>query len=296
MSYIDAAIAYVNASSLYDGSVHDQEANILDRIDKYKPTTASDAKVVKGYKAIYDTTVSKIFDSPIGQIELLMMNSDGNGLIGITAAIQHPYSHGRIYIKSDDPLENPVIDPNYLHNPTDVEMLREGLKLARRLGQTAPLSDVLLSEKEPGSAVKSDDQWEDWLRENAATEYHPSSSCAMLPEDKGGVVDAKLRVHGLSNVRVADASVPPISFSAHLMGSTYGIAEQASRIIRKDHWKKLKQSTTTSNREPAESEDSDTDTNETTENDSSSSSSNALMSRSWVLSCVTTLIIGTLFI
>jgi len=54
----------------------------------------------------------------------------------------------------------------------------------------------------------------------------------MLPREQGGVVDASLRVYGLANVRVADASVPPIALSTHLMASTYGLAEQASNIIR----------------------------------------------------------------
>lgn len=71
-----------------------------------------------------------------------------------------------------------------------------------------------------------------WLRDSASTEFHPSSSCAMLPREQGGVVDANLRVYGLANVRVADASVPPIALSTHLMASTYGVAEQASHIIR----------------------------------------------------------------
>lgn len=55
----------------------------------------------------------------------------------------------------------------------------------------------------------------------------------MLPRNQGGVVDANLRVYGLANVRVADASVPPIALSTHLMASTYGVAELASNIIRK---------------------------------------------------------------
>lgn len=60
----------------------------------------------------------------------------------------------------------------------------------------------------------------------------------MLPRDQGGVVDANLRVYGLANVRVADASVPPIALSTHLMASTYGVAEQASNIIR-SHWNEM---------------------------------------------------------
>lgn len=94
------------------------------------------------------------------------------------------------------------------------------------------MSKVLTKETTPGSSVQSDDDWIEWLRKSAGTEFHPSSSCAMLPEEQGGVVDANLLVYGLSNVRVADASVIPIALSTHLMSSTYGVAEQASDIIR----------------------------------------------------------------
>lgn len=114
----------------------------------------------------------------------------------------------------------------------DYEILREGLKLARQLGETAPLKNTLTAETTPGSQVQTDDEWVAWLREAASSEYHPSSSCAMLPREQGGVVDANLRVYGLANVRVADASVVPIALSTHLMASTYGVAEQASNIIQ----------------------------------------------------------------
>ena len=114
----------------------------------------------------------------------------------------------------------------------DIQVLRQGIKLARSIGDTEPLKDNMLVETWPGPDVETDQQWEDWLRGQVFTEFHPSSTCSMLPLEQGGVVDANLRVYGLSNVRVADASVPPIAFSAHLMSSTYGIAEQASTIIR----------------------------------------------------------------
>lgn len=70
----------------------------------------------------------------------------------------------------------------------------------------------------------------------------------MLPREQGGVVDANLRVYGLSNVRVADASVPPIALSTHLMASTYGVAEQASIIIREFHNQLRNQRTSSSQR------------------------------------------------
>jgi hypothetical protein len=118
LTYIDDAVAYVNSTALYGSKVDEYEKTFLDRIDKYSPNTTYDDGVIAGYKAICNTTASKIFTSPIGQIELLFMNSDGSGDVGVTAALQHPFSHGRIYINSSDPMDYPVIDPNYFANPS----------------------------------------------------------------------------------------------------------------------------------------------------------------------------------
>ncbi|KAJ6104813.1 glucose-methanol-choline oxidoreductase [Penicillium sp. IBT 18751x] len=231
-SYINSAIAYINASYL---DIEDMDVKILNSIDLHAPNTTYDAGVIAGHRAICNTTVSNIMKSPTGLIELLFMNSDASGIVGITAALQHPFSHGRIYINSSNPVDSPVIDPNYLSNTADYEILLAGLKMARSLGETSPLSNNLTGETAPGSSVTTDEQWLKWIRKNVGTEFHPSSSCAMLPRDQGGVVDANLRVYGLANVRVADASVPPIALSTHLMASTYGLAEQASTIIREFH-------------------------------------------------------------
>jgi choline dehydrogenase len=75
-------------------------------------------------------------------------------------------------------------------------MLREGLKLARKIGQTAPLNNSIVEELSPGPGVQTDDDWDNWLRANVGTEYHPSCTCAMLPLDQGGVVNPNLLVYG----------------------------------------------------------------------------------------------------
>ncbi|KAG8897648.1 hypothetical protein FRB99_008014 [Tulasnella sp. 403] len=93
----------------------------------------------------------------------------------------------------------------------------------------------VLSEVSPGPTVFTDEQWEAWLTTVAGTEFHPSCSCSMLPLDQGGVVDPNLKVYGLANVRVADSSVFPIQFAAHLMAPTYGLAEQAADIIKSQY-------------------------------------------------------------
>ena len=90
----------------------------------------------------------------------------------------------------------------------------------------------MTGETAPGTDTQSDQQWEDWLKENVYTEYHPSCSCAMLPQAQGGVVGADLKVYGLTNVRVVDASVLPLQISAHLQSTLYGVAEKAADLIK----------------------------------------------------------------
>ena len=231
LSYVNDAVAYVNSSALFGTGVDDLQSAIASQMSTYTPSSDYDATVSAGYKAIYNMTASSIIPSPIGLIELLIGNNV-DGAIRIGATLQHPFSHGQITINSNDPIDYPVIDPAYLTHPSDLEILREGLKLTRRIGDAASFGNLMNEEVYPGVNVQSDDDWDTYIANNIFTEFHPSSTCAMLPLNQGGVVDANLKVYGLSNVRVADASVPPMSFSAHLMGSTYGLAEQASTIIR----------------------------------------------------------------
>lgn len=123
LSYIDNAVAYVNATGMYGDDVKEHRNKIISQADKSEPESSSDDAVVAGYKAIYNTTATRIFNSPIGQVEILFMNSDPSGDIGITAALQHPYSHGRVYINSSNPMDYPVIDPNYLAHPAGMSLV-----------------------------------------------------------------------------------------------------------------------------------------------------------------------------
>jgi GMC oxidoreductase len=78
------------------------------------------------------------------------------------------------------------------------------------------LADILGDETNPGPDVQTDEQIEAWIRQNANTEYHPGCSCVMMPREKGGVLDASLKVYGTLNLRVIDSSVFPLSMSAHV--------------------------------------------------------------------------------
>lgn len=169
-------------------------------MDSEKDNSAStlipskDQTVLDGYKAVYEATTG-LFSSDVGQVEILQ-SITAPGSVIIQAAIQHPLSHGHIYLNSSDPFTPPIIDPGYLSHSADVQIMREGMKLARTVAQTEPLSQYLTQETQPGSDVQTDEQWETWVRNNVATEYHPTASCSMLPKDKGGVVNANLQVYG----------------------------------------------------------------------------------------------------
>ncbi|OSD01865.1 GMC oxidoreductase [Trametes coccinea BRFM310] len=238
LSFVNSATAYVNITDLLGDSAQQfqqQVASALSSsVSSLVPSTSDEVK--KGYETIYNTTLNTILTSPVGQVEILFSLTngpvDGSATVAIQAALQHPYSHGRVYITTSDPFTLPVIDPQYLSHNADLVLLREGLKLARKIGNSPPLSNALGDEVTPGSSVQSDEDWENWLANQIGTEYHPSCSCAMLPRELGGVVDPDLKVYGLGNVRVADASVFPIQFSAHLQAPVYGLAEQAAKIIR----------------------------------------------------------------
>ena len=232
LSLIADAVAYANATTVLGAdTISSLTSSIQSDLSQYAPT---DSTVAAGYNTIVQNSIANL-NSEIGRIELLM-GINTAGVVSLGASLQYPLSQGSITISSSNPVDDPIIDPTYLTNPADAQILVAGLQLVRKIGESAPFSNYL-TEDWPGSDVQSEDEWTKWMKGNVFTNYHPSSTCAMLPLDQGGVVDGNLRVYGLSNVRVADASVPPFVFSAHLMSSTYGLAEQASAIIR-NYWKK----------------------------------------------------------
>jgi len=141
-----------------------------------------------------------------------------------------PESRGRIELASADPRDHPAIDPNYLAAESDRRFMVEGLRRMREWGESAPFDPYREAEHLPGPGRTTDEELAAAVREHAETLYHPVGTCRM-GDDEMAVVDDRLRVHGVEDLRVVDASVMPTITSGNTNAPTIMIAEKAADMI-----------------------------------------------------------------
>jgi choline dehydrogenase len=145
---------------------------------------------------------------------------------------QRPESLGYVKALSSDPFDKPLIQPNYLEHETDRQVLLAGMKIARSIMYSAPMKQFFDGEEFPGSDVQTDDELMAAAKERGTTTFHPMGSCRMGPEtDPSTVVNDQLKVHGIQNLRVVDASIMPTMPTANLNAATIMIGEKASDMI-----------------------------------------------------------------
>jgi len=164
------------------------------------------------------------------------MNIHGalNDYPGFTVATwQHrPESKGYIRAKSSDPFAKPTIQPNYLTHETDRQVTIKAMKLSRLLGETKAMKPFFDGWEYPDADIRSDDELLDAARHVGNTTYHVMGSCRMGPDsDPTAVVDDQLRVRGMENLRVIDASVMPAMISANLNAATMMIGEKGADLV-----------------------------------------------------------------
>lgn len=140
-------------------------------------------------------------------------------------------TRGHITLRSSDPFAPPAIQPNYLDSNADLRVLTKGVRLARELARAKAFDTFRGDEMAPGPDRLSDEDIVDYIRSTAETIYHPAGTCKM-GADQLAVVDARLRVHGVENLRVIDASIMPVIVSGNPNAATIMIAEKAADMIR----------------------------------------------------------------
>lgn len=153
----------------------------------------------------------------------------------MAAAMNIAFSRGTVHVTTSDPTVQPAIDPHYFEEEIDMKMLREVMRFCRKVARAASLKDYFDGtpvELNPGPDVSSDVELEDYLRRYTGSTFHTIGSASMLPRDKGGVVDTKLKVYGTKNLRIADLSIAPLHFGSPSQCVAYGIGEIAADIIK----------------------------------------------------------------
>jgi choline dehydrogenase len=144
-----------------------------------------------------------------------------------------PRSAGSIHVGSADPHAPPQIRPRFLDDPEDIEVLVRGMGIARRIMGQPAISPYVEEELSPGAAAVDDAALTRFAVEAGDTSYHPVGTCRM-GSDAGAVVDSRLRVHGVSGLRVVDASVMPMMVSGNTNAATLMIAEKGAAMILQD--------------------------------------------------------------
>ncbi|KAJ7116266.1 alcohol oxidase [Mycena crocata] len=152
----------------------------------------------------------------------------------ITIAIMevHPFGRGSVHINSSNPLASPIIDPRYLEVPFDADILIKAAQFAKKWMLTEPMSSLIESLSTPSAEVKSDADWDSFTRAHIQSTNHPLGTTAMAHREMGGVVDSKLKVYGLENVRVIDAGIFPLTIGVPLQPTVYAVAEKAADMIK----------------------------------------------------------------
>ena len=141
-----------------------------------------------------------------------------------------PESKGHIHVVSADPHKPPAINFNFLSSPVDAELTVRAIRIARAIMTAPAMAPLQVSELAPGTGRTTDDEILDWVKAVGETTYHPVGTCKM-GSDAMAVVDARLRVHGIDGLRIADASIMPTLTSGNTNAPSIMIGEKAADMV-----------------------------------------------------------------
>ncbi|KAJ7121245.1 aryl-alcohol oxidase [Mycena crocata] len=162
---------------------------------------------------------------------LAPLPATGN-FLGITTAVVSPASRGSVTLNSSDPFSPPLINPNLLGSEVDIFFMREAVRSAVRFAAAPAWADYVISPFGFNS-TDTDAELDEYIRDNAATVFHPVGTASMSPKGATwGVVDPDLIVKGLRGLRIVDLSVVPFIPAAHTQAAAYIIAERAADLIK----------------------------------------------------------------
>lgn len=222
------------------------------------------------FNTYFPVNVSKLSEDEYPDVELVLgasslagdISGSYRGLLGLTEefdkevygdykgldsfmivpVLLQPKSRGRLTLRSNDPWDPPIVDTNYYGHADDLNTMVQAIKIAIEVASTKAFkrfNTTLLPVPFPGCkhvAFKSDAYWACIARHVSTTLGHYAGTCRMSSRKNSGVVNHRLRVHGIDGLRVVDVSVMPTIIAGHTNAPAYMIAEKASDMIKED-WK-----------------------------------------------------------
>ncbi|MCU4178360.1 GMC family oxidoreductase [Bosea sp. BH3] len=161
-----------------------------------------------------------------------LMKPDPFAGFSLSVSPCRPLSRGHVAIRSPDPHAPPEISPNYLAEPEDVRVLMAGARFLHRLAATPTFASLIEAEIRPGPDAVDEERHLTAIRQNAYSVFHPCGTCRMGPDPRSAVVDARLRVHGIENLRIADASIFPTIPSGNINAPAMMVGQRAAELMR----------------------------------------------------------------
>jgi choline dehydrogenase len=234
------AIAFPTVAQLFKNNSEAMYKSITSNLWQYALDLESNGIVTNATAThkILSAQVDNLWRDSAGAAEVFFVISPSTGQVGIDLWNLIVLSRGYVHITSNSSWDHPEIEPSYFGHPFDLSVQLAAAQQSREIFQTRPLAQHVRSEIFPGlhdvPQGAGDEVWEEWVKGTFTSVWHYIATLGMMKEELGGVVDCRLRVYGVKNVRAVDASVLPIQLSAHLSSSLYGIAEKAAMMIKED--------------------------------------------------------------
>ncbi|KAH9986609.1 hypothetical protein BJV77DRAFT_53486 [Russula vinacea] len=234
-TYSVADIGTVTLQSMTTPSEFEAMRASLDKDLAERPLTPLQKVQYKHLKELVDSGEEgwvEIVVVPSGGV-LSRPQPGGNYMTGV-AIQQHAFGMGSVHINSTNIHDPPVIDPRIADLRWDFDVLYYGTRFIRKWVQTKPLADFIDEMISPPASLQDDKEWAQFVKSVVRTTNHPLGTTAMAPRSLGGVVDPRLKIYGLANVRVVDASVIPLTTGVAIQSTVYAIAEKAADLLRKE--------------------------------------------------------------
>lgn len=155
----------------------------------------------------------------------------GSSGITLNSYTLRPKSRGTVRLRSNNPHDLPLIDPNFLGHEDDIKISAEGVRISKEIFEQPALQKYIKKIHFPDENIKTQQDFENYARQYGRTSYHPTCTCKM-GKDNMAVVAPDLKVHGLENIRICDSSIMPSVVGSNTNAATIMIGEKASDMIR----------------------------------------------------------------